>query len=185
MTISFVCPLFTWLACLRLAKLWQSIKLHKLILLLDYVPDCVETGARAVQCVARCSLLLLALIPNAKSAGFTLNCFKACQHVRLAHLINHLPFRKSCSCPGTGFICWVTVWGRMWPGLPETSQSVKSAGSQVRTWSVICSQYMLIQQCEHKCISLESGSLSILFSISSIQSDNKPAPLSILIIIHD
>lgn len=138
-----------------------------------------------MQCVARCSLLLLALIPNAKSAGFTLNCFKACQHVRLAHLINHLPFRKSCSCPGTGFICWVTVWGRMWPGLPETSQSVKSAGSQVRTWSVICSQYMLIQQCEHKCISLESGSLSILFSISSIQSDNKPAPLSILIIIHD
>lgn len=49
----------------------------------------------------------------------------------LQHVIHLFLFRKSCSCPGRGFICWVTVWEHMLLESLETSLTIKSAESQV------------------------------------------------------
>lgn len=51
--------------------------------------------------------------------------------------------RKSCSCPGTRFICWVTVWEHMRLELLGPSQIIKSAGSQVRSPLKMCWMEML------------------------------------------
>lgn len=105
--------------CLRpkLAN-WQNAKLHKLFLSWIISQTLLKRewgeGAAGLKSSSR-------------------NSFKACKHVLLVHLIHLLPSRLSLSCRGRGFICWVTVWEHMWLGLPATSPTIKSAGSQVRT----------------------------------------------------